>query len=189
MEKKYKIAILGAESTGKTTLCQELVKKYNLLFFVPEFARSYLHNKVPLYHYTETDLLCIAENQQIIEDFFFKITKDTFLFCDTTLLTLQIWSEYKYGHCADFIKKKAKETKYDLFFITEYDFPWQYDPLREHPHARGHINDLYKKKITYMGFSYHSLSGSLEQRVNKVTQVINDMLGQEMRENKAPNAK
>ncbi|MDI9355595.1 MAG: ATP-binding protein [Chitinophagaceae bacterium] len=176
MEKKYKIAILGAESTGKTTLCQVLVKKYNLLFFVPEFARSYLHNKGSHYYYTEADLLYIAENQQVIENFFFEHTTDRFLFCDTTLLTIQIWSEYKYGYCADTIKKRVRENKYDFFFITESDFPWEPDPLRENPYMREGINDTYKRTLTDMGFSYHSLYGSIEERLHKVSQVINHIL-------------
>ena len=67
MEQKplIKVAVIGPESTGKSTLCELLAQHYNSQW-CPEFAREYL-----LTHgtdYTYDDLLYIAKGQLAMED-------------------------------------------------------------------------------------------------------------------------
>ena len=67
MEQKplMKIAVIGPESTGKSTLCELLAQHYNTQW-CPEFAREFL-----LTHgtdYTYDDLLYIAKGQLAMED-------------------------------------------------------------------------------------------------------------------------
>jgi nicotinamide riboside kinase len=67
MEKKSmkKIAVIGPESTGKSTLSEQLAVHYKTQW-VPEYAREYL-----LQHgnkYTFDDLLIIAKNQFALEE-------------------------------------------------------------------------------------------------------------------------
>jgi len=60
-----KIVIIGPESTGKSTLCEQLAVHYRTLW-CPEYAREYLltHGK----QYTYDDLLTIARGQIALED-------------------------------------------------------------------------------------------------------------------------
>ena len=67
MEQKplIKVAVIGPESTGKSTLCELLAQHYNTQW-CPEFAREFL-----LTHgtdYTYDDLLYIAKGQLAMED-------------------------------------------------------------------------------------------------------------------------
>lgn len=62
-----KIVIIGPESTGKSTLCQQLAAYYQTLW-VPEFAREYLLTLKK--QYTFEDLLIIAKGQTTLEDSF-----------------------------------------------------------------------------------------------------------------------
>ena len=62
-----KIVIIGPESTGKSTLCQQLAAYYQTLW-VPEFAREYL--LALRKQYTFEDLLIIAKGQIALEDSF-----------------------------------------------------------------------------------------------------------------------
>ncbi len=75
MEKKplIKVAVIGPESTGKSTLCELLAQHYNTQW-CPEFAREYL-----LTHgtdYTYDDLLYIAKGQLAMEDEYVQSTVD-----------------------------------------------------------------------------------------------------------------
>ena len=60
-----KIVIIGPESTGKSTLCEQLATQYNSLW-CPEYAREYLLKFGTNYSYG--DLLTIARGQIALED-------------------------------------------------------------------------------------------------------------------------
>ena len=60
-----KVAIIGPESTGKSTLSQRLAAHYHTLW-VPEYAREYLHKHGTAYTYNT--LLHIAKGQLALED-------------------------------------------------------------------------------------------------------------------------
>src|ERR1043165_5876631 len=62
-----KIVALGPESTGKSSLCEQLAKHYNTLW-CPEYAREYL--TVHGMNYTYEDLLTIAKGQIELEEKF-----------------------------------------------------------------------------------------------------------------------
>ena len=88
-----KIIVTGPESSGKTTLCKALSEHYNLPF-TKEFAREYLTDLGK--NYLQEDLLEIAkgqlENEQLINN------NQQISLHDTDLITLKIWSDYKYGN-------------------------------------------------------------------------------------------
>jgi len=60
-----KIVIIGPESTGKSSLCEQLAQHYDSLW-CPEFAREYLLTNGASYSYD--DLLAIAKGQLALED-------------------------------------------------------------------------------------------------------------------------
>jgi len=77
MEEKYrqqpsnilKVVLFGPESTGKTTLSEQLARYYNTVW-VPEYAREYLQDKWNNERKTcePHDLLPIAEGQMRLEN-------------------------------------------------------------------------------------------------------------------------
>ena len=60
-----KIVVIGPESTGKSTLCEQLAEHFNTVW-CPEYARAYLNENGKEYSYD--DLLKISEGQLILED-------------------------------------------------------------------------------------------------------------------------
>ena len=60
-----KIVVIGPESTGKSTLCEQVAQHYGMQW-CPEFAREYLLTNGKAYHYD--DLLTIAKGQLALED-------------------------------------------------------------------------------------------------------------------------
>src|SRR5215213_3373828 len=88
-----RIGVIGAESTGKTALCEALAKHYKTVW-VPEYAREYF-NDSDIYNYSLDDLVKIAE-RQIKSEEECELIANRFLFCDTTLITLKIWAELEF---------------------------------------------------------------------------------------------
>jgi len=107
MENRPQIfACVGPESTGKTTLCNQLGTHYKGVV-VPEFAREYLNAKDG--EYEESDLLTIAKKQQELEERVISKGSDI-IFCDTDLLVVMVWYQFKYRKRNKIIEALFKST-------------------------------------------------------------------------------
>lgn len=170
MEKKNKkIAILGAESTGKTTLCQQLAKHYHTLF-VPEFARDYF-NIHDINNYSLEDLDIIAKKQIELENQF--ITQaNTILICDTTLITIKIWSLHKFNKVSDFISNSITLMNYDLYLISNNDVPWIEDNQRKDKNIREHIFEMNQSELQKINANYEILKGINQSKLNNAINFI-----------------
>lgn len=170
VEKKIKKIILtGPESTGKTTLAKQLAQVYNTVW-VPEFARTYL--KGLNRPYREDDLLKIAQGQDDLESFFSKKTNQ-YLFCDTSMLVMKIWSEYRFGKCHPWILEQLENEKNAIYILCGTDILWEYDEQRENPKDR---NELYAKYLSELKFYQKKIievAGSQEVRISQVARFIN----------------
>src|SRR5210317_1365104 len=102
-----KIVITGTESTGKSTLSKALSEHYNCPF-VPEYARTYLDALDRPYRYE--DLWKIAEGQ-FAQEIAMSKASPTYLFLDTDLITIDIWSNFKYGRVDPRILQLIKDNK------------------------------------------------------------------------------
>ena len=155
MENLKRIAVIGPESTGKSELCQHLAAHYQTEW-VPEFARFYLDRLDRPYE--KHDLKAIAEAQLTWEDDKAEYAKD-FLFCDTNLIVLKIWSDHKYGDTDAWIEEQLEERTYDFYLLNNIDIPWTPDPQREHPTMRKHFFKVYEDYLIDHNLSYGIVSG------------------------------
>jgi len=151
-----KIIVTGPESSGKTTLCKALSKHYNLPF-TKEFAREYLTDLGK--NYLQEDLLKIAtgqlENEQLI------INNQQISLHDTDLITLKIWSDYKYGNCNNWILEQIEKQKVEnrFYLLCKPDLKWDYDPLRENPTNRNELLEIYKQELENLGHKFFIIKG------------------------------
>lgn len=167
-----RIAFVGPECTGKTTLSKHLAAHFKTTW-VAEFMRTYLQKKWDEKQKTCTwdDLLPIAfgqiasENKQAE-----KASK--FLFCDTNLLELMIYSYIYYGKCEPLIERYALENQYDMIFLTYIDVPWEADDLRDRPNEREFMFSQFQQILDKYNIKYHILKGNLEQRTEKVIEFL-----------------
>jgi len=165
-----KIAIIGPESTGKSTLSEALASALHTVW-VPEYAREYLqHLERP---YILADLALIAKGQIELENSLLKQASE-YLICDTTLDIIAVWSHHKYQYCDPIIEQAILECNYDLYIVTDIDFPWEDDPLREHPeaHMRSHFFEVYKNIAQKSGKPYMIASGTPIERLNAALEAI-----------------
>jgi HTH-type transcriptional repressor of NAD biosynthesis genes len=172
-----KIALFGPESTGKTTLAKALAAHYNTLW-VPEYAREYLEEK---WHKTgqicaPEDIFPIALGQMKLENEAAQ-QANKLLFCDTTLLSTQVYSEaYFEGWCDERIVQANDKNQYDIYFLTDIDVPWEKDLLRDRPHQRGEMFARFKSALTQRNLTFVTLSGSTETRLKQAIGHLSQLL-------------
>lgn len=162
-----KIAIIGPESTGKSTLSIDLANYFHEPF-VAEYGRTYLEQNGPKYQ--EEDLLQISKGMLKAEK---EKAKDAnnFLFCDTDLIMMKVWHEVKYGRHHPFVLEKLAQKPYDYHLLCKPDLPWEEDPLRENPNIREELYTHYKRELDYYGFQYHIISG-IENRLDRAIAAV-----------------
>lgn len=167
-----KVAIVGPECTGKSSLSEFLAKEFNTEW-VPEYARGYLDNLVRPYN--EIDLTTIARGQLRIEEQWEQTANDI-LFCDTNLLVIKVWSEFKFGTCDPEILENLKNRHYDLYLLTYIDIPWQDDPQREHPHKREELYKIYLSELQAMNVPFVEIRGQSNDRRKTAIEAVNGLL-------------
>lgn len=163
-----KVVVIGPESTGKTVMARFLAGFFKTAW-VPEFARYYIDNLNRPYH--KEDLLKIAEGQLKWEDEKASTTNDL-LICDTDLIVIKVWSEYKYHSCAQKILTEIQNRKYDLYLLMGTDIPYEKDPQRENPKLRDYFYGIYKKELDRPDVKYVEIWGSMEERKKKAIKAI-----------------
>ena len=171
MSKPKRIAIVGPECTGKTSLAKALAEHYNTIW-VPEFAREYIENLNRPYN--QHDLVEIAKGQLLLED---NLTQHAgqLVICDTTLVVIKIWSEFKFGSCVPQILQEMHKRNYDLTLLTHIDVPWEHDPQREHPEQREELFNIYIKELKQQRIDFALIKGTLTNRLNRATQSIDKL--------------
>lgn len=176
MEKNniIKIAVIGAESTGKSSLVKDLAEHYKTIY-VSEYAREYFNtHNINLYSIEVFDTIY---RTQINNENTALIHANKFLFCDTSLITGKIWSDEVFGITAKYIDDNLTKVKYDLYLLMENDVPWVKDNQRKNPYNR---NELYKKNIDELiklDARYEIISGINEQRLKNAIIKINKIFG------------
>jgi len=169
MEKAVKhIVITGPESSGKTTLTKALAKELNM-GYTEEYAREYLNNNS---NYSQKDLLLIAQGQLLEE----KANLNPTAIHDTDLITIKIWSEYKYNYCDPWIINQIEQQKSEnrLYLLCKPDIIWEIDPLRENPSNRAELFEIYLSEIQKTKHTYLIIEGEerLEKALSKIQSFI-----------------
>lgn len=166
-----KIAIIGPESTGKSTLTQQLADHYETVW-CPEYARAYLHENGT--NYTFNDLQKIAEGQLILEDTLLLEADNDLYFIDTEMYVMKVWCEYVFGKCHQFILDAIAERKYDLYLLCNTDLPWVADDLREYPDEapRKELYNIYKDLLINQSTPWVNISGNYEERLQTAINAV-----------------
>lgn len=170
--KIIKIAITGPESTGKSLLAKQLADHY-ITDWIPEFARVYLSKIARPYNYN--DILEIAKGQVQSAEAILPMA-NKICFSDTELLVTKIWCDVKYGTCHPWITENLKKQDFDLYLLMDIDLPWEFDPLREHPHQRRFLFDRYKTELDKSRFNYRVISGVGEDRLRNALSFLKAIL-------------
>ena len=171
-----KIAIVGAESSGKSMLAEALAKQFNTLW-VPEYLREFvdLHGRVP----RAEEQIGIAATQLAREDALAEQAQN-WLFCDTTPLMTALYSEHYFGSAEPALLSLAADhaKRYALTLVTAPDTPWVADGLqRESPAVRQEIHEQLLALLEQREIAHVLVQGSLAARLEQVDMFLSFLLG------------
>ena len=178
-----KIVVIGPESTGKSTLCEQLAAHYNTVW-AKEYAREYLLTNGTDYSFD--NLLDIAKGQLLVEDTASQqLTNSTppqinpqLLFLDTDMYVMKVWCEYVFDRCHQWILDQIVERRYDLYLLCNVDLPWVKDELREYPDLenRKKLYHYYKDSMLNQPVNWINISGNYDERLQKAISAVRILL-------------
>lgn len=169
MSQVARVAILGAESTGKSTLAEALASHYGTLW-VPEYLREFVetNGRVP----REEDQYFIALEQRAREDAA-AAQAERLLICDTTPLMTAVYSQQYWGRVDAQLAALAASHEYAVTLVCAPDLPWQADGLmrdsdevRQAEHRKV-IDALEQRRIAFA-----LIRGGREQRLRQAQGVL-----------------
>ena len=172
-----KIVLFGPESSGKTTLTAQLAAHFNSRW-VPEYMRTYLESKwenlkTPI---EKKDLLPIAKGH-IKDENRLTLLTDKLLLLDTNVLQIKTYCEYYYnGWCPSELIQASQQHRYDYYFLTNIDVPWQKDNLRDRPNDRDKMFRIFEQQLIKNNTPYTILEGSKQERLKSAIAIINTLI-------------
>ncbi len=167
-----KIAIVGPESTGKSTMSAYLADHYHTIW-VPEFARDYCAKLTA--PPTWQDEINMFHGQLALEKKLLP-KANKLLICDTTFITVKIWSDHTFGKSPQEVLDELPKHPYDLYLLLNIDLPWEHDPLRDFPHMREHFMDVWHKELHALNARYKVITGTGPERYSNAVNAIDDFL-------------
>ena len=156
----FVIALLGAESTGKTTLaqalCGALAVDGHKVAVVGETLREFceVHGRTP----RREEQRPIADTQALrIEA---AAHDHDIVIADTTALMIAVYSDQVFGDTGLYDAALASHARCDLTLLMALDLPWQADGLqRDGPQAREPVDTLVRAALQRAGSAFSVVSG------------------------------
>jgi HTH-type transcriptional regulator, transcriptional repressor of NAD biosynthesis genes len=159
-----RVVIVGAESTGKTTLAMALAEHYQTTW-VPEFGRLYTEARRPRGElWTSDEFTFIAAEQVRMEDALARLANRV-LICDTDAFATAIWHERYLGAASPDVLAIAARRRYDLYILTDVDTPFVPDDIRDGESIRDWMHKRFEGELAKMGAPMLLVSGPHEQRL------------------------
>lgn len=149
----HKIVVVGPESTGKSTLCQNLAQRYKTIY-VPEYGRDFYEMRGWDHrHYKFEHMEMIAQDHDIsINEAIRSANKR--LFIDTDIFATMLFSEIYFGKVAESLREIARHWKPNLTLVCKPNVEWVKDPLRDLPHMREEFFQRYLALLDHYHLRY-----------------------------------
>lgn len=173
------IAILGAESTGKTTLAAALAQRLAAdtaarVAWVPEVLREWCerNGRTPLVH--EQASILRAQHEQIDA----AAQAHDIVVCDTTALMTAVYSRLVFGdRTLDERAALLHRRSVSATLLTAIDLPWVDDGLqREGPHVQEPVDAALRELLQLHAISFAVVGGQGERRLEQALAAVAPLL-------------
>lgn len=157
----FVVAVVGAESTGKTRLSdalrEALATPLCRVAVVTEYLREFCdaRGRTP---YRDEQMRIAAEQTARISA---AARTHDIVIADTTALMIAVYSDHVFSDTGLYASAEADHARCALTLLTALDLPWQADGLqRDGPHVREPIDVLVRAALGRAGVDYAVVSGS-----------------------------
>jgi NadR type nicotinamide-nucleotide adenylyltransferase len=168
-----RVRILGAESTGKTTLSGALAEAYGTVWN-PEYGRPYTEigrdRGAP---WRSEEFVHIARIQCWYEDFLAALA-DRLLVCDTDAYTTAVFHEVYLGGPASGFDELLERT-YELTIVCGLDVPWAHDGIRGFEQQRRWMHERYLEHAAASGRPWLLVEGTPAERLARARQAVDEL--------------
>lgn len=180
------VAIVGAESTGKTWLARELVRVLGArgvdVVMVGEFLREFCdhHGRTPLAH--EQTVIAAEQSRRIQQ----AAQTHELVLADTTALTIAVYSELIFQDRSLYPQALGDHAEAAMTLLTAMDLPWVADGLqRDGPHVRRPVDDLLRQALLRAAVPFAVVGGQGVARIDQALGMIDHLLNEPQRRERA----
>ena len=171
------IAIVGAESTGKTTLAtglaEALSQKGLRVARVDEYLREFciLHGRTP--HVHEQAGIALEQARRIDA----ASAGHDIVVADTSALMIAVYSDLIFRDTGLYADAEARQRRYRYTLLTAVDLPWEADGhMRDGAHVREPVSALVRASLARAEVPYAVVSGEGPQRLRSALAAIGHAL-------------
>jgi HTH-type transcriptional repressor of NAD biosynthesis genes len=172
-----RVCVIGAESTGKTTLAAALAEHYSTLW-VPEYGAPYHHvgRGDPYREWTSDEFTHIARIREWLEEFLAGYAQRV-LFCDTDTFVTAVFHEVYLGRPSPELEAEAQSSAYALYLLCDLETPFHRDHwgLRRED-ARRVMHERYLEHVKSTGRPWLALKGPHEKRMQAAVAAVEEVL-------------
>lgn len=174
---RQKVVVLGAESTGTTTLAKDLATHYQTVW-VPEYGRLYYEGQMTSSRsniWRTDEFVHIAQAQNSLESALL-LKSNRLLICDTDAFATTLWHERYLSRSSSKVDLVVKKEKPLLYILTDVDTPFVQDGTRDGEHLRSWMHQRFLDKLKQKKLNYIVASGTKKQRlalsIKKIDQAL-----------------
>lgn len=146
-----RIALIGPESCGKSTLAQAIAYALSLPY-IAEYARTYVERLNRPYLYRDVQAIAHRQINEIRNN-------DNAVF-DTELILTDVWFRVKYGRSPFWLQRAIETYPMDMYLVCAPDLPWVSDPTRENGDKREALFRTYLYRVQQTGVPYTIIRGT-----------------------------
>ncbi len=160
------ICILGAESTGKTTLARQLAAQFACPW-VPEYLRAFCdeRGRTPQRH--EQAQILETQHRHELAAIAGAAQATPFIFCDTAPITTAIYSDYVFADASLYARGRTLHARYALTLLCMPDLGWVADGhQRDGPQAQRDVHALIERELARAALPVAPIHGHGEARFN-----------------------
>lgn len=167
------IAVVGAESTGKTTLVHELGQRLRSrgthVIEVPEALREFCDRAGRTPHASEQAGLAEEQSRRVAE----ASAQGAVVLADTTALMTAVYSDLLFGDRSLYASAEQAHARSDMTLLMGLDLPWVADGIqRDGPQVRQPVDALIRQALARMGAAYAVIQGQGSERVDQALSVV-----------------
>jgi nicotinamide riboside kinase len=179
MSRAFVVALLGAESTGKTTLAGELgfafATRGRSVTVVGEVLREFCDREARTPRRDEQVAIAEAQMQRVEV----AAAEAEIVIADTTALMIAVYSDLLFGDTSLYAFAEAEQRRCDLTLLTALDLPWRADGLqRDGAHVQGPVDLRLRAALARAGVRFETIAGSGPARLQAALDAVDRALAE-----------